>query len=245
MKKQILSLAIIATLPLTAHATDPVGPAAVPSNGAAVVATATPPYQTLTVSNDDKQHIASTAYVKGAYNDTIAAVNKVDNTKQAKLTNADNNHNIETTVIGTNDVAVGALYQQQGVSAVDEIMTMLADIHEELGINYNDSLISAAAVMKLVGIINESKQQTLNARGGTIDPYVATSMSEYSSSNGNNQLFTTNGVISAIDSIAGEMIYQATSNMATDLSNKRVEIYTTWDNDNAKTEVAFVNASGN
>ena len=79
--KTIFSIALIA-LPLTALA-DPVvsvGPAAVPSNGTAVIATANPPYQTLTPTNDDKSHIASTAYVKGAYNDSIAAVNKVADT---------------------------------------------------------------------------------------------------------------------------------------------------------------------
>ena len=73
----ILSLAILATLPFAANATDPIGPAAVPSNGTAVVATANPPYQTVTVGANDNSHIASTAYVKGAYNDAIAAVNRV------------------------------------------------------------------------------------------------------------------------------------------------------------------------
>ena len=77
MKKQILTLAILATLPLTAMADDPIGPAAVPANETPVVATSDAPYQTVTVGNDDKSHIASTAYVKGAYNDTIAAINKV------------------------------------------------------------------------------------------------------------------------------------------------------------------------
>jgi len=73
----ILSLAILATLPFAANATDLIGPAPVPPYGTPVVATVNPPYQTVTVGANDNSHIASTAYVKGAYNDAIAAVNKV------------------------------------------------------------------------------------------------------------------------------------------------------------------------
>ena len=76
--KIILSIAIISILPLTTNA-DPVvsvGPTR-DSGNAPIIATAMPPYQTLTPTNDDKQHIASTAYVKGAYNELISAVNKV------------------------------------------------------------------------------------------------------------------------------------------------------------------------
>ena len=90
--KTIFSIALIATLPLTAMADNPVvsvGPAAVPSNGTAVIATANPPYQTLTPTNDDKSHIASTAYVKGAYNDSIAAVNKVAHHLEANYADLD------------------------------------------------------------------------------------------------------------------------------------------------------------
>ena len=103
MKKSMLSIAIIAILPFGAYATDPVGPVAVPSNGTAVVATANPPYQTLTPTNEDKQHIASTAYVKGAYNDSIAAINKVNYDKQDKLYN-DNGNEIESNVIPAIDM---------------------------------------------------------------------------------------------------------------------------------------------
>ena len=106
MKKQILTLAIIATLPLTAMADNPVvsvGPAAVPANGTAVVATANPPYQTLTPTNDEKSHIASTAYVKGAYNDAIAAVNKVATgveAKQDEIVNIDTGNAMQPIALG-------------------------------------------------------------------------------------------------------------------------------------------------
>jgi len=55
MKKQILTIAILAALPFGAWA------------------------DTLTITNDDKQHIASTAYVKGAYNDAMNAVSDKQN----------------------------------------------------------------------------------------------------------------------------------------------------------------------
>ena len=77
-KKRIVSLAIWLTLPFAANATDPVvavGPAHASSN--AVIATASAPYVTVTPSTADESHIATTAYVKGAYNDAIAAVNNV------------------------------------------------------------------------------------------------------------------------------------------------------------------------
>ena len=83
--KRILSIAIIAALPFGANATDPVGPSAVPSNGTPVVATASAPYQTVTPVAHADEHIASTKYVIGAYNDAIAAVNKVNSDKQNKI----------------------------------------------------------------------------------------------------------------------------------------------------------------
>ncbi len=86
--KRILSIAIIAALPFGAHATDPVvavGPAHASSNP--VVATANAPYVTVTPTQADESHIATTAYVKGAYNDAIAAVNKVDETVGEQIDN--------------------------------------------------------------------------------------------------------------------------------------------------------------
>jgi len=78
MKKQILLLTILATLPLTAMADPRVGPAEYSGDDDPVMADDNPPYATIEINNDDKQHIASTAYVKGAYNDTIAGLNTVN-----------------------------------------------------------------------------------------------------------------------------------------------------------------------
>ena len=192
MRKQtILSIAIMAALPLSAHA-DPVGPAAVPANGTAVVATANAPYVTQTPTAADATHIASTAYVKGAYNDAIAAVNKVANTvdgKQAQLRSATNN-NVYNKVFGSVPVEGGGDFI---VMDYDEYAQVIEEIAYELsdGASHNpdDILISTGAALNIV---------------------------------------------------RGTGVY-----LKDLMDDKRVEIYTTWENDNAKQQVAFVNASNN
>ena len=88
-KQTLLSIAIIAALPFASNATQTVvetnTPAAVGANGTVKKAAATGPYQTASIGEHDDEHIATTAYVKGAYNDAIAAVNKVDDSKQDQL----------------------------------------------------------------------------------------------------------------------------------------------------------------
>ena len=86
MKKSLLLMAVIAALPITANATGP----AHDSGNSPVVATASAPYQTVTPEAHADEHIASTKYVIGAYNDAIAAVNKVDSEKQGKLVTTNN-----------------------------------------------------------------------------------------------------------------------------------------------------------
>lgn len=142
--KTILTLAIIGALPFAANATGPVvavGPAHASSN-AAVVATANAPYVTVTPTQADESHIATTAYVKGAYNDAIAAVNKVNSDKQGKLERddeADGTGDMDTYVIGSGS-----------------FLDALRD--DDIGNNYYDgyfemSLVSAKAVAE--GILNQ------------------------------------------------------------------------------------------
>ena len=191
MRKQtILSIAIMAALPFGAHA-DPVGPAAVPANGTAVVATANAPYVTQTPTAADATHIASTAYVKGAYNDAIAAVNKVANTvdgKQAQLVNEDNNHAMYNKVLGSANLAT----------------------HGRTSLALND--IDYVELKNLIA---------MNYSNGTLH-------------NLDEILISTGGVLDIVREVGRELKY--------DTDNKRVEIYTTWENDNAKQQVAFVNA---
>ena len=79
MKKQILTIVVIMALPNLANATgNRIGPNGDFDDDYANVEIATdaPFYEKAAIENDDATHIASTAYVKGAYNDAIAAVNK-------------------------------------------------------------------------------------------------------------------------------------------------------------------------
>lgn len=107
--KKILGVSIAAMLAVTpmlasaeaisgATYTDPAH-----SNTANHSTTNLPEYQTVGIDTDDQGHIASTAYVKGAYNSAIRAVNttydKLNTDKQAQLkTDGTGTPNISTTV---------------------------------------------------------------------------------------------------------------------------------------------------
>ncbi len=61
-------------------------PAQTASNGTTLNASTTAPqYALKSIDSTEQGHIASTAYVKGAYNSAIRSVNRVANDKQAKL----------------------------------------------------------------------------------------------------------------------------------------------------------------
>ena len=172
--KKLLSIAIIAALPCVAIAADwsdynynfVNSPATVQYHGNMFFSQNTAPYMTATITNDDSSHIASTAYVKGAYNDTIAALNRAYDDKQDYLTSSYDDGRMEQTV---------------------------ADA-ESLIINYTNRL-------------------------------------NYDETDGEHMLISEQAVIAGLDLLKNT------------IDAKRVEIYTTWDNDNAKTEVPFVTAS--
>jgi len=84
-----------------AHATDPVGPAHV--NSGAVVATAPAPYAIATPETGDTTNVVSASYVKGAYNDAIAAINNVNENKQIKMIVSDEDIPVIAEVIGMYD----------------------------------------------------------------------------------------------------------------------------------------------
>ena len=88
--KSLLSIAIIAALPFAATAENISGamytaPAHADNNHPAPTTNAGAPYGRIDIDTADQEHIATTAYVKGAYNSAIAAVNKVNNEKQDAL----------------------------------------------------------------------------------------------------------------------------------------------------------------
>jgi len=107
--KTLLLIAIIGILPFGAMADPHVGPVgniepvvdevtgemSAPAN--AYVATDDPLYAPAEITDANKTQIASTAYVKGAYNDTIAMVNKVSFGIASSITNTYNSlmHEIE------------------------------------------------------------------------------------------------------------------------------------------------------
>ncbi len=117
--KRIVLSAIIAVLPFAANATQTIvqtqTPAAVGENGTVKKAATVGPYVTNEPTVADQTHIATTAYVKGAYNDAIAAVNKVDdslrgdiNNKQDKLVVGEN-VKVDNQVLGINDFVMPTL----------------------------------------------------------------------------------------------------------------------------------------
>ena len=79
--KKILSVSIVAMLavsPMMANAAalDP-QPTYNPTAGSGNATTIAAPYASKTITTEDQQGVASAAYVKGAYNEAIRAVNKV------------------------------------------------------------------------------------------------------------------------------------------------------------------------
>ena len=156
--KTILTMAIIAALPFAATAENISGamytaPATADTNHPAPTTQANAPYGRANIDTADQEHIATTAYVKGAYNSAIAGINSKQDT---------------------------IFYFEPDTGIQRPIPTHVALSLDD--VNDIEELIS----------------------WGTLD--------------------------------------EAITDINTTISNKRVEIYTTWDNDNAKTQVAFVNA---
>ena len=78
--KNIILSAIIATLPFAAWAENISGamytaPVHYDNNHPAPTTNAIAPFGRVNIDTDDQSHVATTAYVKGAYNSAIAAVN--------------------------------------------------------------------------------------------------------------------------------------------------------------------------
>ena len=133
-----------------AHATNPVGPSAVGQGETPVVATASAPYATAGAETGDTTNVVSASYVKGAYNDTIAAVNKVNADKQGKLKNITTNNEISTNVLS------GNTFGTIGYAAIhggDEDTAMREDVEREFDINLYDTLVSAGTVLDMLNIV--------------------------------------------------------------------------------------------
>ncbi len=189
--RNLLTLAIIAAFPFGAMAENISGamytaPAGADTNHPAPTTQAAAPYGRANIDTADQEHIATTAYVKGAYNSAIAAVNKVDSEKQGKLINPVTGDNIST-----------------------ELFT--ASVFEDTAAEYAYSNYS---IQELVNGLNGYKQAT------GVDAF---------------NTLTTAG----LTLIGMKIMAQRLNN---DIEGKRVEIYTTWDDDTATQEVALLTA---
>ncbi len=147
MKTTTLILsAIIAALPFAANATQTIvttqTPAAVGANGTVKKAATVGPYVTNEPTVDDQTHIATTAYVKGAYNDAIAAVNKINDSKQDKLIGSETGNSMNISVLQM--IAMDDITRQilSGVSA------------DEIGADNN--LVSAAGVAQAINTLYQN-----------------------------------------------------------------------------------------
>ena len=148
MKTTTLILsAIIATLPFVGRAENISGamyvaPARATNLTPAPTTSAYPAFGRINIDTDDQEHIATTAYVKGAYNSAIAAVNRsydlqnerLDD-KQQQLRNTDTSEDINNVVFGIASV-------DTMLSAIDEGNMSQQDL-DQLQI----TLISTAGVI--------------------------------------------------------------------------------------------------
>lgn len=117
-KKIILPIAIIASLPFVANAENISGamyaaPVHETQQTPAPTTNSYSPFGRVNIDTDDQDHIATTAYVKGAYNSTIAAVNQtneridvafedlgvVEDGKQDKLHKSESNDEIDSEIL--------------------------------------------------------------------------------------------------------------------------------------------------
>ncbi len=101
--KRIASIAIIAALPFTATAENISGdmyvaPEYYSNDRPAPTTNNAAPYGRINIDIDDQSHIATTAYVKGAYNSAIAGVNRIAEDLRNRLINMDTRDSIDSDV---------------------------------------------------------------------------------------------------------------------------------------------------
>ena len=245
--KTLLTIAVITTLPFGAMAENISGamytaPIAANNDHPAPTTNATAPYGRIDIDTADQDHIASTAYVKGAYNSAIAAVNKTKNYlynqiqySQPMLQNSHRDY-IDQDVIDNealdnmqyfndfmNEILNNGIADEQWALILDDIFRQ--NINGSSG--EDNRLLTLGAALRLVGKTGDAIQ------GKQIK--LETSI------NGQNQDISST-VSQTIGQTPSATSLVSEAGVANYVNNKRVEIYTTWDDDTAKTEVAFVTA---
>ncbi len=126
--KRIASIAIIAALPFAANAENISGdmyaaPAHYDNNHPAPTTNGYAPFGRINIDTDDQEHIATTAYVKGAYNSAIAGVNKLFRDKQDVLRNDDDEYIDQ--VVYTADNFVTSLAAGGELTSLDETLHLV------------------------------------------------------------------------------------------------------------------------
>ncbi len=245
---KIISLAIFALLPIAANAENISGamytaPTAADTNHPAPTTQADAPYGRANIDTTDQEHIATTAYVKGAYNSAIAAVNKVDSDKQTKLVNTGNNHDMDTRVTGADSELLQYIIQSENTTS-ESMNGLMAGLSEELNIDYDDTMISTEAVIKLAGLLGDTLTYTtqekivayINGDEQEVNPYINPTIPAEPSAF---TLVSEAAVADAINGVTTNLNTNYVTNTA--LNSKRVEIYTTWDDDDTA-EVALITA---
>ena len=127
MKKLLLLSTLIAILPFTANAGNRIGPAQDESDDP-VIADDSGPYQTAEILPGDTTQVVSASYVKGAYNDTIAAINSLDElarSKQKFIMNVVNGAQMGEYALGASSF-VGGLVANNLVSAETDFVSAAA-----------------------------------------------------------------------------------------------------------------------
>ena len=148
--KKLLSIAIISILPFAANADYTYNyintPDNVPANGTVTVAH-DGPYQIATITNDDSGHIASTAYVKGAYNDAIAAINTLNDR-----------------LLPSSGMSISGVFLSDEISeAIENVINS-----DETAGNYDDTFLSAGGVLAAIQDVATPSCRTFRRRRARI-----------------------------------------------------------------------------
>ena len=145
--KKIFILSILIT-PIAAHATGPAGYDGNPDN--ATHADSDGPYETATINAGDSTTVVSASYVKGAYNDAIAAINTL--VDRVTADEEETQQRLYTTVN-------------------DEDTFMNSEIKQDVSTATATDLVSGLAVQDAIGTKQNKLYYTMG-RPGTVPTYV-------------------------------------------------------------------------
>ena len=275
-KNTLLSIAIIAALPFTANADYTYNyvnaPARVGYNGTVNITNGPGPYQTATIGEHDDEHIATTAYVKGAYNDAIAAVNRVisdTSDKQDQLFLGDDpTDTITPFVVGSEhieDMVESDYFQGIPTMSDNEYEEYMSNVLENtmqsvMGGSYGGPGFEDKTLITFKGALDLVHKMTKDSANNLVDsihnmsiqvadkqPLLTTTVNNQSQNINTTVAQTVNTTTPSATTLVSEAaVAGAMNNYATTttLNSKRVEIYTTWgvDDGTATALVPFATA---